>query len=170
MELETMCWKKEQRSRLRRKETKDWWEAHTPKGYEALRIGPRIGRGKELDLKRPTLARLVEARTGHGDFKKHGERRGWPVFDPHCGCGADKEPLHFYHCPAYAEAWKKRKKKGLEFPSRDRMKQTKWMISTERGAKVFALYAQETRYFEEMVPYGGRRQAGGGQEAGRDLD
>ncbi|POS82955.1 hypothetical protein EPUL_005494 [Erysiphe pulchra] len=49
----------------------DWWNTHSPNKYKILNIGiDHTGKPpKELQIERKILGLLIEARSGHGDFK-----------------------------------------------------------------------------------------------------
>jgi hypothetical protein len=68
--------------------------------------------GKELDLPKATLAKLVEARTGHGDFKSYVDRFNLNDLTT-CSCEAGKEPDHFFKCPIAWSIWRERKRKNI---------------------------------------------------------
>src|SRR4051812_37045047 len=98
---------------------------------------PRLGADKELDLPRATLARLVEARTGHGDFASYVDRFNLNGLTS-CGCGEDKEPDHFWKCPMAWQVWKGVSRKNINFPVRGKKDQIKWMLGQPKGAEAFA--------------------------------
>lgn len=47
---------------------KDWWASNRPKQYADLGLEMRRKKPPELSLPRAVYARLIAARTGHGDF------------------------------------------------------------------------------------------------------
>ena len=51
---------------------------------------------KELQLPRWALARLIAARSGHGDFQEYHKRMGHQDFPYVCSYGRPKGPIHFY--------------------------------------------------------------------------
>ena len=87
-----------ERQRLRLSE---WHRNHQTTGYpievwEALGYGTR--RNRDLALPRDMLSRLVQSRTGHGDFPDYHEKYHHQDFAPRCGCGQDKRPGHIAFC------------------------------------------------------------------------
>ena len=61
---------------------------------------PALGLGCPpiLSLPRPVLARLLAARSGHGDFAKYHECFGHTFASIHCRCGARTTLTHFFFC------------------------------------------------------------------------
>ena len=59
---------------------------------------PSLGLPPALSLPRPVLARLLAARSGHGDFAKYHKRFGHTPATIHCRCGARTSPTHFFFC------------------------------------------------------------------------
>lgn len=52
----------------------------------------------ELRLPRHLFARILAARTGHGDFADYHERFNHEDAHLYCRCGARKSPVHFFFC------------------------------------------------------------------------
>src|SRR4051812_49182905 len=71
---ETLSFLRGLRKRTLRAQTTEWWRANRPGSYSRLQVGPRVGAGPELSLKRKTLGKLVAARSQHGDFLAYKER------------------------------------------------------------------------------------------------
>ena len=78
--------------------------ANRPNSYSRLYVGPRVGAGPELSLKRKTLGKLVSARIQYGDFLSYKERFNLDHNVINCSYGIEKAPDHFYKYPI---AWEK---------------------------------------------------------------
>ena len=109
---------------------------------------PRIGQlpfpkpqpPRELTLPRRHLARLLAARSGHGDFSKYHERFKHEDAELRCRCGARKAPTHFLFC-RYA-----RRKDLLEMYKSQRLSKED-ILTTPEGALAFSAWLAESDYF-----------------------
>ena len=77
---------------------KEWWDKEAPARYKELGIRIANGCPPELELSRPTLHRLLAARSGHGDFADYHERFAHEDAVLECSCGRRKAPDHFLIC------------------------------------------------------------------------
>ena len=90
--------------RQREREAHVAWHARSEPGtykpeiWEALGVGYNKARRTDLTLPRRVLARLLQARTGHGDFVGYHKKYGHQGFAARCGCGHDKTQEHMAHC------------------------------------------------------------------------
>jgi hypothetical protein len=149
----TVSWEKTESSKAYRRENASWWSRKRAKSYAARKIGPNLGKSKELELPRYTLGKLVAARSGHGDFPPYHLRFRHETYEPNCRCGATKTPTHFLECEPAWERWKQRKKKR-KLLRRSRKKQAEWMLSTAKGAAMYREYIEETNFFNDFSPKG----------------
>ena len=117
----------------------DWWGK-----YPALEIGtlppPAPQAPRELALPRRHLARLLAARSGHGDFAQYHERFKHENAELHCRCGARKAPTHFLFC-------RKAYRKDLLARSKGRLLTREEVLTTPEGAIAFSAWLAETNYF-----------------------
>jgi ribonuclease HI len=74
------------------------WQATAPKSYQDLLITSSPRCPGELHLPRHLPARVLAARTGHGDFVKYHERFNHEDAHTFCRCGSRKTPAHFFFC------------------------------------------------------------------------
>ena len=66
-----------------------------------------------------------------------------------CICGQDKAPDHFFRCPVAWDVWKTvKKEKG--FPVHGKEKQIAWMLGYAKGAEMFRMFIEGTRFFEDI--------------------
>jgi ribonuclease HI len=92
-----------------------------------------------LKMLRPTLARLLAARSGHGDFAAYHERWAHEDAQMMCACGARTAPDHFLQCPRLEEP-------ELLADARGRVT-FEHVVGTVKGAKAFGVWVAATRYF-----------------------
>ena len=99
------------------------------------------------------MARLVAARTGHGDFQAYHER--WKHHDAPtlCSCGAPKGPVHFYLYQKAQWVWRRKKRKKAPVQG-GRQAEIDWILGTPKGVEFFLEYAKETGFFQEICPTG----------------
>jgi hypothetical protein len=57
-----------------------------------------LGTPRELKVPRTFLARLLAARTGHGDYADYHERFGHDDAEIICTCERRKHPVHIFYC------------------------------------------------------------------------
>ena len=93
-----------------------------------------------LSLPRPVLARLLAARSGHGDFAKYHERFGHTSATIHCRCGARTTPTHFF-------CRHSRQRHLLEW--HNGLLTLQEILTTGRGAEAFGQWLQATRFYTE---------------------
>ena len=129
-------------------DSREWWESNAPSAYQNLAIQWQE-KPKELKLARLLLGKLIQHRTGHGDFGQYHQR--WNHLDAEisCSCGREKTPVHFYFCKkvhrrAPPDRWLR--KAGV----RDTVD---WMLGTAEGASRWAEVMCETSFFEDICPY-----------------
>ncbi len=98
----TLAWAQQQAKDWPTQESARRWHLEAPTRYVELAIQPAPRKGpKELQIARSSLARLVAARTGHGDFAAYRQRFAFADGDNsrnRCSCGALKKPEHFFYC------------------------------------------------------------------------
>ena len=119
------------------------WLSIAPQTYQDLGItSPR--RPDELRLPRPLLARILAARTGHGDFADYHERFNHENAHLLCRCGAKKSPVHFFFC----RIAKRRSPRPPGRPSET----IPYLLGTPKGTAKLAVWLTETRFFEDICP------------------
>ena len=94
-----------------------------------------------LSLPRQALARLLAARSGHGDFASYHERFGHEDAVIRCRCGARTTPTHFIFCRINLT-------RSLLEVHKDKLLLVTDLLSTTEGAFVFSRWLSESRYFE----------------------
>jgi ribonuclease HI len=123
------------------------WATEAPQRYKDLGI-PVKRKPAELQLPRYALGKLYAARTGHGDFAEYHRRFNHPDASLECSCGKDKTPVHFFFCSkgraAARKAGWRRSRQTL-----DRL------LGTEEGARHFAEWIDETKFFQDICPLKG---------------
>ena len=126
----------------------EWWRDNAPSAYQSLGIQWQ-GKPKELELARPLLGKLIQHRTGHGDFGQY--HRRWNHLDAElsCSCGREKTPVHFYFCKrvrrrAPPDPWLRRA------GAHDTVD---WVLGTAEGAFRWAEVMCETSFFQDICPH-----------------
>jgi ribonuclease HI len=120
------------------------WQAAAPKSYQDLRITSSPRCPDELRLPRHFLARILAARTGHGDFADYHERFNHEDAHLYCRCGARKSPVHFFFCRVA--------KRRLPRPSGPPSETIPFLLGTPKGAAKLAAWLTETRFFDDICP------------------
>ncbi len=100
----------------------------------------RLRPSPELALPRAALARLLAARSGHGDFAAYHDRFNHMDAERRCRCGAFKKPDHFLHCRVARFKELLRDEHGQQLTSTE-------LLSTARGARLFAAWAAASDFF-----------------------
>lgn len=120
-----------------------FWDASAPQRYRDLGIKMTPRAPQELKLPRRHLARLLAARTGHGDFSRYHERFGHEEYRANCLCGHQKTPEHFIFCA------RGRRRGRIATPRMTCVEgRLKWILGTPEGAKNFARWCEETSFYE----------------------
>jgi ribonuclease HI len=116
----------------------DWWRAQPPRQPQLPPPDPAPP--PILDLRRPILARLLAARSGHGDFSSYHQRFNHADARLLCRCGEPTAPAHFLDCP--------RTRRGdlLLWDSKGRIDEAE-LLTTTRGGFAFGRWLEETRFF-----------------------
>lgn len=136
------------------KKAKEWlkqeesteWVRDAPATYKLLGIPPAPKGGpKELTLPRSILARLVAARSGHGDFYEYHQRMGHSNFLERCSCGRRKKANHFFYCR------RARRKYGHPPGPKERVSLT-YYLGDPKGAVFFGRWLETTKFYEEICP------------------
>jgi ribonuclease HI len=118
------------------------WQSTAPKSYQDLWITTSPWRPAELKLPRPLLARILAARTGHGDFAAYHERLNHEDAHLLCRCGARKSPTHFFFCRIA--------KRRLPRPSGPPSEAIPYLLGTPKGAVKLAAWLSKTRFFDDI--------------------
>ncbi|KAL5600985.1 uncharacterized protein BROUX77_005234 [Berkeleyomyces rouxiae] len=123
----------------------DWWTASAPDSYRSLEPNASLKTPYKLELPRRTLARLLAARSGHGDFKLYHEKYRHPGAALHCSCGRPKDPIHLFFC------WKgRRRSKALsQAPIAKTIEET---LTTRKGSENFAKFLRDSNFFADICP------------------
>jgi ribonuclease HI len=100
---------------------------------------------KTLGLPRPTLARILAARSGHGDFAAYHERFAHESATTRCRFGARTAPDHFFHCRLAQSRERLRTSNGEDIPLCD-------LIATENGSLTLGAWLKTTSYFAFASP------------------
>lgn len=100
----------------------------------------RLRAPAELRLPRAALARLLAARSGHGDFAAYHDRFGHVDAERRCHCGAYKAPSHFIHCQQATH------RELLREENRQRLS-SRAIIHTVKGAQIFSGWLVASNYF-----------------------
>lgn len=117
-----------------------WWEKQ-PAPRIGVLYAPRPQAPAELRLPRRHLARLLAARSGHGDFAQYHERFNHSSAELRCRCGARKTPTHFLFC-RYA------RRRELLQESKGRRIAREEVLTTPEGALAFSRWLAESDYYQ----------------------
>lgn len=121
------------------------WTTTAPAGYNDLFISYSQNTN-ELCLQRPALARLLAARSHHGDFKAYHTRFNHIDSFNHCSCGRTKTPLHFYFCKKSTL----RKLTANLKPS----EAIPWLLGNPKGAVRLAKWISDSKFYQSICrPY-----------------
>ena len=131
-----------ERRALFTKDSRKWWKDNAPLAYQNLGVQWQ-GKPKELMLARPVLGKLVQHRTGHGDFGQY--HRRWNS----CSCGREKTPVHFFFCKKIRrrvppDPWLR--KAGVRGT-------VDWVLGTAEGATRWAEVMHQTSFFQDICPH-----------------
>jgi ribonuclease HI len=120
------------------------WQTVAPQSYRDLEITTSPLPPDELRLKRPTLGRILAARSGHGDFADYHERFNHADSHLLCSCGARKARLHFFFCRrAIRRAPRPRGAPSLALPT---------LLGTPKGAIELAAWLTKTCFYGDICP------------------
>lgn len=98
----------------------------------------------ELALSRAVYARLIAARTGHGDFAAYHHRWKHETANIHCTCGREKSVGHLVQCRKALAAWR-------ETSGRRKAPALNTMLG-QKGWKIFEEYVNGTGIYGESCP------------------
>ena len=119
----------------------DWWHLNRPKHYADLELEMRRKKPPELALPRAVFARLIAARTGHGDFAAYHRRFKHTTATLHCERRREKSIGHLVQCRKALTTWRlksgKRRAPAIEI-----------MLGSS-GWRLFRDYVQESDTYEE---------------------
>ena len=137
-----------ERRALFAQDSREWWKDKAPLTYQNFGIQWQ-GKPKELKLARPVLGKLVQHRTGHGDFGHYHRRWNHPDAETSCSCGREKTPVHFFFCKrvrrrAPPDPWLR--KAGVHGT-------VDWVMGTAEGAVRWAEVMHETSFFQDICPH-----------------
>jgi hypothetical protein len=121
-----------------------YWLSAAPQTYQDLCIASSPQCPDELKIPRPLLARILAARTGHGDFATYHELFHHEDAYLLCRCGARKSPIHFF----FSRIAKRRRPRPSGPPSEI----IPYLLGTPKGAVKLAAWLSETRFFEDICP------------------
>ena len=126
---------------LARQMVTDWWHSNRPRHYANLELEMRRKKPPELALPRAVYARLIAARTGHGDFAAYHRRFNHADATLNCECGREKSIGHLVQCRKALATWRlksgKRRAPALE------------TMLGSRGWQLFRDYVQESGIYAE---------------------
>ena len=128
-------------------ESREWWDKNAPASYQNLGIRWHP-KPKELKLSRPLLSKLIQHRTGHGDFSAYHERFNHPNADIKCRCGRQKSPVHFYFC----KRLRRRNSRDPWLRMGNVHGTIDWVLGTSDGAFRWAEVVKKTSFFQEICP------------------
>ena len=117
-----------------------YWRGNCPERYARLGIELSTCIPPELFLPRPSLGRLLAARSGHGDISAYHLRFKHEDAELLCRYGEPKAPEHFASCDAANPSF------GRVVPD-DCRDPVRWALGTAPGAKAFAEWASASRFF-----------------------
>ena len=137
-----------ERRALFTKDSRKWWKDNAPLAYQNLGVQWQ-GKPKELMLARPVLGKLVQHRTGHGDFGQYHRRWNHPDAEISCSCGREKTPVHFFFCKKIRrrvppDPWLQ--KAGVRGT-------VDWVLGTAEGATRWAEVMHQTSFFQDICPH-----------------
>ena len=121
-----------------------YWQAKAPKSYQDLWITSSPRCPDELHLPRHHLARVLAARTRHGDFADYHERFNHEDAYIYCQCGARKSPIHFFYCRIV-----KRRLPRTPGPPSEAIP---FLLGTPKGAAILAAWLSETHFYDTICP------------------
>ncbi|KAL5606032.1 uncharacterized protein BROUX77_003225 [Berkeleyomyces rouxiae] len=123
----------------------DWWAVSAPNSYRDLGLDASLKTPYELELPRRTLARLLAAPPGHGDFKLYHEKYRHLDATLHCSCGRPKDPIHLFFC------WKgRRRSKALsQAPIAKTIEET---LTTRKGSENSAKFLRDSNFYTDICP------------------
>lgn len=122
-----------------------FWEREAPQRYSDLGIKMTSRAPSELSLPRKHMARLLAARSGHGDFTAYHKRFQHDEYQPNCRCGRTKTPEHFLFCSLG------RRRAPIQIPPLTSVsEQLRWILGTPEGAKQFAYWCDKTSFFHDI--------------------
>ena len=78
-----------------------WWKENAPSTYQDLAVQWQ-DKPKELELARQLLGKLVQHRTGHGDFSQYHRRWNHVDAELSCSCGREKPPSTSFSVKEFA--------------------------------------------------------------------
>jgi hypothetical protein len=126
----------------------EYWATEAPASYRKLGIPSHPPKGApELRLPRSSLARLLAARSGHGDFDAYHTRFSHDTTErsTRCRCGRLKEAAHFFYCRIA------RRKYGLPLGPPGIIS-PEYYLSTPAGAKHFGNWIAKTSFYKDICP------------------
>jgi hypothetical protein len=115
-----------------------------PQSYQDLMVTSSPQCPEELRIPRPFLARILAARTGHGDFVAYHKHFNYENAHLLCYCDLRKSPIHFFFC----RIAKRRLPQPPGFPS----KVIPYLLGTSKDVVKLAAWLSETRFFEDICP------------------
>ncbi|KAI1004009.1 hypothetical protein K3495_g4203 [Podosphaera aphanis] len=121
----------------------DWWISACPRRYEDLELQMRRKKPPELALPRAIYARLIAARTGHGDFASYHRRWNHDTAPLFCACGREKSVAHLVQCRRALNRWR-------EVSGRRRAPLLQTLLGAH-GWQKFAEYVRGSGIYEEIV-------------------
>ncbi|KAI1000941.1 hypothetical protein K3495_g7256 [Podosphaera aphanis] len=121
----------------------DWWISVCPRRYEDLELQMRRKKPPELALPRAIYARLIAARTGHGDFASYHRRWNHDTAPLFCECGREKSVAHLVQCRRALNRWR-------EVSGRRRALLLQTLLGAH-GWQKFAEYVRGSGIYEETV-------------------
>jgi len=116
---------------------RSWWSNATHRGIIPL---PNPKYAPPPAVSRSVLARILAARSGHGDFAAYHERFNHHDAQIHCRCGARKTPLHFFSCRKAPERHRLKYYKNQPMTLED-------LLTTAHGAMCMADWLKSTNFF-----------------------
>ncbi|KAI0999584.1 hypothetical protein K3495_g8615 [Podosphaera aphanis] len=84
----------------------DWWISACLRRYEDLELQMRRKKPPELALPRAIYARLIAARTGHGDFASYHRRWNHDTAPLFCECSRENSVAHLVQCRRALNRWR----------------------------------------------------------------
>ncbi|KAI0993938.1 hypothetical protein K3495_g14247 [Podosphaera aphanis] len=122
---------------------RDWWSSARPRKYEDLELQMRRKKPPELALPRAVYARLIAARTGHGDFASYHRRWNHDTAPLLCESGREKLVGHLVQCRRALNRWRQ--------ISRRRRAPALHSLLGAHGWQKFAEYVQGSGIYEGAV-------------------